>query len=76
MHAFDWTEQTLKIYMQYSMYFACNNDLRGAVLTNLWENILLSQFFFTFCLTILFCLNFGFWLVVTSVRFGPPTKTK
>ena len=23
MHAFDWPEQTLKIYMQYSSYFAC-----------------------------------------------------
>ena len=31
MHAFDWPEhacvQTLKIYMQYFTYFACNNDL-------------------------------------------------
>ena len=27
MHAFDWPEQTLKIYIQYSTYFACNNDL-------------------------------------------------
>ena len=44
MHAFDWPEQTLKIYMQYqySTYFACNNDLRSAVLTNLLGNIFLS----------------------------------
>ena len=27
MHAFDWPEQTLKTYIQYSTYFACNNDL-------------------------------------------------
>ena len=33
MHAFDWPEQTLKIYIQYSTYFACNNDLCSAVLT-------------------------------------------
>ena len=32
---FDWPEQTLKIYIQYSTYFACNNDLCSAVLTNL-----------------------------------------
>ena len=30
MHAFNWPEQTLKIYMQYSAYFACNNDLCSA----------------------------------------------
>ena len=30
MHAFDWPEQTLKIYIQYSTYFACNNDLCSA----------------------------------------------
>ena len=30
MHAFDWLEQTLKIYMQYSTYFAYNNDLHSA----------------------------------------------
>ena len=30
MHAFDWPEQTLKSYMQYSTYFACNDDLRSA----------------------------------------------
>ena len=35
MHAFDWPEQTLKIYIQCSTYFACNNDLCSAVLTNL-----------------------------------------
>ena len=35
IHAFDWPEQTLKIYTQYSTYFACNNDLCSAVLTNL-----------------------------------------
>ena len=45
MHAliFDWPdlEQTLKIYMQYSMYFACNNDLYmcSAVLTNLLGDV-------------------------------------
>ena len=37
----DWPEQTLKIYMQYSMYFACNNDLRSALLTNLLGDIFL-----------------------------------
>ena len=42
MHAFDWLEQTLKIYMQYSTYFACNNDLCRAVLTNLLGDIFLS----------------------------------
>ena len=42
MHAFDWPEQTLKIYMQYSTYFACNNDLCKAVLTNLLGDIFLS----------------------------------
>ena len=44
MHAFDidWPEQTLKIYMQYSMYFACNNDLCRAVLTNLIGDIFFS----------------------------------
>ena len=41
-HAFDWPEQTLKIYMQYSTYFACNNDLCRAVLTNLLGDIFLS----------------------------------
>ena len=32
MHAFDWArpEQTLKIYIQFSSYFACNNDLCSA----------------------------------------------
>ena len=40
MHAFDWPEQTLKIYIQYSMYFACNNDLCSAVR--------ISQLFATF----------------------------
>ena len=35
MHAFDWLEQTLKIYIQYSTCFACNNDLCSAVLTKL-----------------------------------------
>ena len=35
MHAFDWPEQTLKTYIQYSTYFACNNDLCSAVLINL-----------------------------------------
>ena len=33
MHAFDWPEQTLKIHIQYSTYFACNNDLCRGVLT-------------------------------------------
>ena len=42
MHAFDWPEQTLNIYMQYSTYFACNSDLRSAVLTNLLGDIFLS----------------------------------
>ena len=44
MHAFDWPEQTLKICMQYSTYFACNNDLcrASAVLTNLLRGIFLS----------------------------------
>ena len=45
MHAFDWPEQTLKIYMQYySMHFACNNDLQlcSAVLTNLLGDVFLS----------------------------------
>ena len=30
---------TLKIYMQYAMYFACNGDLCRAVLTNLLGDI-------------------------------------
>jgi hypothetical protein len=42
MHAFDWQEQTLKIYIQYSMYFACKNDLCSAVLTNLLGDVFLS----------------------------------
>ena len=42
MHTFDWPEQTLKIYMQYSMYFACHNDLCRAVLTNILGDIFLS----------------------------------
>ena len=42
MHAFDWPEQTLKIYIQYSTYFACNNDLCSAVLTNLLGDVFLS----------------------------------
>ena len=42
MHAFDWPEQTLKIYMQNSTYFACNNDLCRAVLTNLHGDVFLS----------------------------------
>ena len=43
MHAyFDWPEQPLKIYMQYSTFFACNNDLHSAVLTNLLGDIFLS----------------------------------
>ena len=41
MHAIDWPEQTLKIYMQYSTYFACNNDLCRGVLTNLLGDIFL-----------------------------------
>ena len=44
MHAFDWPEQTLKIYMQYSTYFACNNDLCSAVLTNVLGDIYFSAF--------------------------------
>ena len=39
MHAFDWPEQTLQIYIQYSTYFACNNDLCSAVLTNLLNDL-------------------------------------
>ena len=42
MHAFDWPEQTLKIYIQYSTYFARNNDLCSAVLTNLLGDEFLS----------------------------------
>ena len=44
MHAFDWPEQslTLKIYIQYSMYFACNNALCSAVLTILLGDVFLS----------------------------------
>ena len=42
MHAFDWPEQTLKICIQYSLYFACNNDLCSAVLTNLLGDVFLS----------------------------------
>ena len=42
MHAFDWPEQTLKIYIQYSTYFVCNNDLCSAVLTNLLGDVFLS----------------------------------
>ena len=42
MHAFYWPKQTVKIYMQYATYFACNNDLCRAVLTNLLEDIFLS----------------------------------
>ena len=30
--AFDWPKQTVKIYMQYSRYFSCNNDLCRAML--------------------------------------------
>ena len=40
--AFDWPEQTLKIYIQYSTYSACNNDLCSAVLTNLLGHVYLS----------------------------------
>ena len=42
--AFDRPEQTLKIYIQYSTYFACNNDLCSAVLglTNLLGDVFLS----------------------------------
>ena len=47
MHAFDWPEQTLKIHIQYSRYFACNNDLCRGVLTNILGDIFLS-FFATF----------------------------
>ena len=32
MHACDWPKQTVKIYMQYSTYFFCNNDLCRAML--------------------------------------------
>ena len=32
MYAFDWPKQTVKIYMQYSTYFSCNNDLCRAML--------------------------------------------
>ena len=35
---------TLKIYMQYSTYFACYNDLCSAVLTNLLGDIYSSAF--------------------------------
>ena len=35
-------KQTLKIYIQYSTYFACNNDLCSAVLTNLLGDVFLS----------------------------------
>ena len=43
MHAFDCpAEQTLKIYMQYSTYFACNNDLCSVVLTNRLGDVFLS----------------------------------
>ena len=42
INAFDWPEQTLKIYMQYSTYFACNNDLCSAVLTNQLGDVFLS----------------------------------
>ena len=42
MHALDWPEQTLKMYMQYSTYFACNNDLCSPVLTNLLGDVFLS----------------------------------
>ena len=42
MYAFDWPEQTLKIHIQYSMYFACNNDLCRGVLTILLGDIFLS----------------------------------
>ena len=35
-------EQTLKIYMQYSTYFACNKDLCSALLTNLLGDVFLS----------------------------------
>ena len=42
MHAFDWPEQTLKSYMQYSTYFACNDDLRSARQTYLGTYIFLG----------------------------------
>ena len=42
MHAFDWPEQTLKSYMQCSMYFACNDDLCSARQTYLGTYIFLS----------------------------------
>ena len=48
MHTFDWPEQTLKIYMQYSTYFACNNDLCSSVLTNLLGDACIPQLFATF----------------------------
>ena len=37
-----WSEQTLKIYIQYSTYFACNNGLCSAVLTNLLGDVFLN----------------------------------
>ena len=45
LNAIDWTEQTLKIFMQYSTYFACKNDLCRAVLTNLLGDIFLSFYY-------------------------------
>ena len=42
MHAFDWPEQTLKSYMQYSTYFACNDDLSSARQTYLGTHIFLG----------------------------------
>ena len=35
LNACIWLAITLKIYMQYSTYFACNNDLCSPMLTNL-----------------------------------------
>jgi len=35
-------QNTLKIYMQYSTYFACYNDMCSAVLTNHLGDIFLS----------------------------------
>ena len=42
MHAFNWPEQTLKIYMQYTTYFSCNNDLWSPVLAKLLGDVFLS----------------------------------
>ena len=48
MHAFDWPEQTLKIYIQYSMYFACLRLVQCCADKPTWGCICIPQLFATF----------------------------